>query len=265
MASIINSPLLKPEARLYNIISNLGLTSGLVLCLDAADSASYDGSSQTWTDRAASNNFFRGTTSGSEATDPTFNGSAGGRSSSEYFSFDGGDLFKEASVLTFLDSAHKDNGACTILAMCYFVGSRGATTNIFNNAGNTDGIALQLNSSGNVLFVHSTDNATKETLTSTATITTAAWNLVAAGFNEATLAGDFRINATNEAFTPGASTCTDAHGSNYRLGGTNDTPGAPFLSGDRIACIAVWTSKLTTTQVGLIYSRLRDGRFTTLP
>lgn len=76
----------------------------LVIDLDAGNIDSYDGSSQFWNNLVAkdvianirpiaSMNYFRGSGSGSDALDPTFNGVAGDLSSSEFWSFDGGDIF----------------------------------------------------------------------------------------------------------------------------------------------------------------------------
>ena len=70
----------------------------LVCHLDAGDANSYSGSGQTWSDLSpAGNDFYRGATSSPEPSDATFNGAAGGESSGEYFSLDGGDWFAVAS------------------------------------------------------------------------------------------------------------------------------------------------------------------------
>lgn len=79
---------------LINELRNVGLTDGLKLCLDAGDINSYDGTSQTWKDLSGNgSDFYRGSGSGTDGADPTFNGKAGGLSANEYFSFDGGDYF----------------------------------------------------------------------------------------------------------------------------------------------------------------------------
>ena len=72
---------------LLGAISNAGLLANAKLILDAGDSLSYDGTAQSWLDRSGGGyDFFRGTTSGAEAADPTFNGVSGGLSKNEFWS-----------------------------------------------------------------------------------------------------------------------------------------------------------------------------------
>jgi hypothetical protein len=101
----------KRSKSLWQVIQECGLTSNCKLCLDAGDSSSYDGSSQTWYDLSGNGfDWYCGATSGAEASDPTFNGSAGGKSPSEYWSFDGGDWFVMAvAEPSWINNLHKDN------------------------------------------------------------------------------------------------------------------------------------------------------------
>lgn len=69
------------------------VSSGLTMHLDAANSSSYSGSGQTWTDLMGNFNWFLGATSSSEASDPTFTGSAGSLSSSTYWAMNGSQTF----------------------------------------------------------------------------------------------------------------------------------------------------------------------------
>lgn len=270
MASVVNPYVLRPGAGLYDIIQSLGLTTGLVLCLDAGDSACYDGSSQTWTDRVGANNFLRGTTSGSDTTDPTFNGVAGAKSASEYFSFDGGDFFTESAAHTFADDWHKNNGAFTMLALYYIGASKSAMSKIFDNTGQlataSPGVSFMVQTNDTLRLFHAVnDTGTTESLTTTATVVLSSWNFLAAAFNEATPTCDLVINATAENFTPTASTATAAKAQSNRIGARTAAAASPFESGERLACFAAWSTKLTTTQVGNIYSLLKSARFTTLP
>lgn len=76
-------------------ISNMqSVVSSAKFDVDATLSASYDGTSQTWANFISdtSYDFYLGATSGSEASDPTFNGTAG--AADAYFSTDGGDFFR---------------------------------------------------------------------------------------------------------------------------------------------------------------------------
>lgn len=254
---------------LYQILTDLSLTANLVVCLDAGDGACYDGSSQTWTDRVGGNNYFLGTTSGSDATDPTFNGSAGSASSGEYFSFDGGDFFKYTAAHTFADTWHRNNGAFSILAVVYTGSSKAASTRIFDTMGalSAKGVAFEILSTRVLRFRHAYDNTpTMETRDGTATVSTSSWNFVAVAYDEATPTVDIVTNSTAETpSAPTASTATGVPGASPRIGSYNDTPSNPFESGERLAMLAVFSSKLTTTQLGNIYTALKAQRFTTLP
>lgn len=106
-----------PRVAFFDAITSVGVTAGLFFAIDVADVASYVGSGQTITDRSGSgNSWFRGTTSGSEASDPTFVGSGGSKSISTYFSYDGGDLNRLAvSNPAAINSIHKDSAKFTLM------------------------------------------------------------------------------------------------------------------------------------------------------
>lgn len=104
---------------LLQIITDAGLTSNLQLVLDPADSASYSGSGQTWTDVSTNAaGYFRGTSSSSEASDPTFNGTAGALDNTDFWSYDGGDFFtKTSAIATWENNLHKSGWAFSLIAM----------------------------------------------------------------------------------------------------------------------------------------------------
>jgi len=106
---------------LINTLKNLGLTTNLRVCLDAGDLNSYDGTSQTWKDLSGGGyDFFRGTSSSSDSSDPTFNGTAGRLSSGEYLSYDGGDYFTLAQTNpAWVNTFHKAGAKFTICQWNY--------------------------------------------------------------------------------------------------------------------------------------------------
>jgi hypothetical protein len=245
---------------LLDIIRELGLTANLNLVLDAGDTRSYDGSSQTWTDASGNgNNFFRGTTIGADATDPTFNGTAGVATEGTYFSFDGGDYFTETAAHTFADNWHKDNGALSIIAVQYGAGF----SFLFSNtpASTADGIQLTVGAANSV-FSHAITNATVETLTGPAATST--WNFVGVSFNEAGPTTDLRTNATASAPSTTASTTTDNNSQPIRIGAAGDaTQINP--AGERLACVAAWSTPIGATALAALYARLKARRFPSLP
>lgn len=119
---LVRSPKRKP---LSQIIANLGLTSNLKLCLDAGDAASYDPDVQTnkWMDTSGNGfDFYLGAGTGSDSADPAINGSPGGLSGAEYFSFDGGDYFTyDSANETWMDNMHKESTTTNIMSWRYHV------------------------------------------------------------------------------------------------------------------------------------------------
>lgn len=130
-----------------------GLTADLQLCLDAGDEASYT-SGQVWTDLSSSGSHFnRGTTNGSESSDPTFNGTAGRRSSGEFFSFDGGDRFQHASsIASWMQNMSKNNARFSFFSVHRMPSGAANNARLFSTLGsgfsdlglnafiNTDGV-----------------------------------------------------------------------------------------------------------------------------
>jgi len=83
-----------PSLGFLNDINQAGLGDNLTMCLDAGAAGSYT-SGQSWLDLTDNNaDWHFGANASSASDDPTFNGSAGGLSSSEYMSTDGGDRFR---------------------------------------------------------------------------------------------------------------------------------------------------------------------------
>ena len=149
--------------KLIDQITSAGLLADLVICLDAGDDNSYSGgSSQDWTSVAAdwtesgegnlSAPWRRGSGTGSDSADPTFNGTAGDTSSAEYFSFDGGDYFENPGTgLTDthpIQKIHNNNADFTIMFAVYPKDNSGSGVAIAgdgNSASNSIGYRLQYN------------------------------------------------------------------------------------------------------------------------
>lgn len=129
--------------RMADIISKLGLMSGLKVCLDAGDSASYS-SGQVWLDRSGNGyDFNRGSGSGSGSDDPTFNGTVGGTSKNEYFSLDGDDYFSyDSSTEAWMDAMHQDSALWAFAGMLN-IGS--SATRLFGNQGTGIGTVAYIN------------------------------------------------------------------------------------------------------------------------
>lgn len=129
----------RPRIPYITVLNRLGLTNGLKLCLDAGDSASYT-SGQKWLDRSGNGyDFFLGTTSGVDASDPVFTGSAGNLSDQEYWACDTDAVFTyDAANETWMDNIHKDGAVFTILAWVYLTSyGAGSSAMICGTVGNS--------------------------------------------------------------------------------------------------------------------------------
>lgn len=245
---------------LIEILTRQGLTGNLKLCLDAADSVSLPASSTKWLDRSGGGyDFFRGTTAGAEATDPTINGSAGGRSSNEYLSFDGGDyLLYDTTSEAWMSNIHKSTCKFTAIMWIYvtgtaiqrLLGNRSATTHVgFSVAINIDPEFAVSNGSANVINQGSG-----------LTVPLNTWFQLAVSYDAVTPTLFMRLNNTNAGLstTPGAAHSAANATNNFQIGavvGATD----PIDAGGRMAMLAMWEGvALTTTQISAVYHATRN-------
>lgn len=279
------------------VLKTLGLTTNLKLCLDFGDKACYDGSSQTVNDLSGGSpaGFLRGLTSGSEASDPTFNGNAGFRSVNDYISFDGGDcLFYNAANAAWMETLHKDNALFSMLAWIYFPAgvtsvSGASQLSIVNTAakgGLLAGFLIRLictatgppvensltvgafNGAGGTVY-NSFACVSAEGQTTYTTVNTPGWRLYSLLFDETdTTAGNVQgIDTTFTAGKTGAYASPDATNAEakFAIGARVDAAGATldraFASGTRLGGISMWQGqRLTQTEVTKFFNGTR-GRY----
>lgn len=267
---LIGQAPLIPPLSLIAILQGLNLTTNLKLVLDAGDKDSAPSSATSWLDRSGNGyDFFRGTTSGADATDPTFNGTVGNLSGSEYWSFDGGDYFRyDTTNETWMQNIHKDNAKFTMIGWVTTVagaahgicGTRGAV------AGNTGYVIFKQASGGNnLIFTVSNAGTSVLTLTMTAALldTAGPWYFVAVSVDEAVGANGAitQINSTQELFTstyvsPASGNASFTHEIAAR--GNGDTP---WGNTERMGMIAMWEGvALTAANLNAIFNATR-GRY----
>lgn len=263
---------------LINELSNLGLLTNLKVCLDAGDPNSYGGSGQVWKDLSGNGSDFNlGSGSGSDGADPTYTPSGNGGTYREYFAYDGGDRFTLAqSAPSWQSGLHKAGGKFTILQWAYVGNLTGLAPSQagFGCADNTS--ASDGKDAINFSNSSSTQNALSLTVTnstggasgtvagakSTLTVTNNAWQMIAGGLDVDAKTIVFAINGSTE--TPanqGTATVgtTDSHVP-LVIGAAAADGLASAINGCRIAAFALWTTKLTDTQLQSIFSATR-GRF----
>jgi hypothetical protein len=245
-------------------VRKLGLTGNLRVCLDAGDDASY-ASGQSWLDTSGNGyDFFRGADGSATGTDPTFNGTAGRRTASEYFSFDGGDYFTyDTTIEAWMQTLHKDNAVFT--AAGWLLLTTGSVQTILGTlgggvAGSSHGINFQT-TAGNALQLFVGNASTGTTITSTATFA-AAWSFIAIALDESVGAGGgtFQINGTQEAFNSAYSSPSSSNASgNMQLGARGSAVG-PIANTGRMATMNVWDRRLSTAELLTLFMATR-GRF----
>lgn len=256
--------LVHPGSTFSRHIQNAGLSSSLVLCLDAGDEKSYPGSGQSFLDTSGNgSDFFLGADSSATATDPTFNGLRGRRSSAEYFSFDGGDYFDRGTTDAWVNALHKNNAALTFLTWIYF-GGFGSLQAICGTSAQATviGASLYVSTTPDLNFVVSSGDGSFELSASGLTPTSGAWQMVGVSVNEATGAGGglFFRNGTTASFN---STYAAPSASNaaftFKIGAVQGGI-VPLVNGSRMACFAAFDTALNEAQMDAIYDASK-GRF----
>lgn len=237
--------IMMPRANMMSVIRRLGLTQGLKLCLDAGDEASYSGSGQTWSDVSGNgHHFYRGATSGSESSDPAYNGTAGRRSAGEYFGFDGGDYcVLAASNPTWANNMHKDNAKWAAIAAVYLANLDGNQGIFGTQAGaHQIGSSVYIDTAGKLNWLIG-NGSTEETKTSSGALSAGAWALIGMSVDEAKGAGGliFNINGTSSTHdatiaSPSASNASTMEVASL-VGGT-----IPIRNGGRLGFLCMWES-----------------------
>ena len=267
MFTTLPSPILF-DGTLRSSIQRHGLLTGCRLILDAGDAASYS-SGQSWLDRSGgSYDFFLGTTSGSENSDPTFNGTAGGKSASEYWSFDGGDNFRyDSTNETWMEDTHKNNAAFSIM-VCWMpqlsagnqalAGTRGAAGTI--------GFDYHISSSEKQRIVIE-DSGTELDVSTTDSITAASVTITGISIDEATGAGGgffYKNGAFDQVSGADTFNCTYASPTGNAAAATMEIAARGggdnrVVNNTRIYWFAMWGGRvLTKPQMDLIYNDLRS-------
>lgn len=248
------------------VLQSLGLTTNLKLCLDAGDAASYPGSGTKWLDTSGGGydfNFGNGATS---STYPTFNGSAGGLSSSEYFSFDGGDYFTyDTTNEAWMNNLHKDGAVFWFSGWLYVPSLPGSAAVLFGtaNSGLDVGVYSFVRTTGALRLVVVNGTESILLVTSTAAVTTGAWNFLALQVNESAGTGFFQVNAAQEDFVSTYASPSSSNASFTMEIGRHGTDGSgiPLPSGYRFNSIAMSESTAPSKAQTLALYTATKARF----
>lgn len=256
------------------LVTELGLSSGLQLLLDAGDAASYAGSGN-WLDRSGLGNSFAPVT-GASGGDPAFHGAIGGKSEAEYFTVDGSAFpgFQETAAQTFEQNMHRNSGVGTWLALVNIPDVAAVAdfvqAALFYCAETTSQIGINWNigyfsgfgwaASFNVYRGGSPQAYSG----GFAPAPQVGWNLLGFSFNEASNVATHYCNGIDE-----ADTCTFASPSTTAAGSIANSlfknTGAAAFTGLGIGALACWTSYKDASAFDAIYAAIKAGRYPSLP
>lgn len=256
----------RPGDPFNRVIQYLGLSSGLKLCLDSGDIASWPGSGQKWLDTSGGgNDFFLGLTGSSASDDPTFTGTAGRLSANEYWAMDTNDIFTyDTTNTSWMTNIHSNGAIFTILSWIYITSyGAGNSAGVCGTLGaGTIGFLLRLNSATGALNFQTQGSSTLTQFVSTGTaLALNAWNLVGISITEngGAGAGQFYINgATNgAAFNPNYTTPSTAIASNTMKVADvgNNTRQLGINGAARMGFIGIWEGvTLSSNQISNFYN-----------
>lgn len=258
------------QAALIDILTDLGLTDSLELCLDAGDSDSYS-SGQSWLDTSGNGyDFFRGADGSAGADDPTFNGSAGGLSSAEYWGFDGGDFFTlDQSNPTWVNNLHKDGATCTFLAWIYLVSADDGDSEdvVFTwGASPFTGFNVSIDPTDAtypfIPYVRVRNAGTQVYITSPAPLVANpdAWNFIAISVNEVANAALWQVNGDVNSDTATYSSPAAGDASDTMRLGTYQAGSDFFSNGVRLGALGGFSAALSAAQMNAVFQATR-GRF----
>lgn len=251
--------------KLIDILTFLGLDSGLECCLDAGDAASYSGTGATWNDVSGlARHFTRG------GTDPVFNGAAGSLGSTNYWTgLDVGYFFIDS--LSLWTNFHKSGGKMTVMCTQLYQATGGAGDSCFfsihpaADERGDDGFKCMIDDSGNFLNYDTTNSANNATTydgnhTNLVDNTTHmfGWSL-----DDAALEVKTRQDTEVRTGVKIASSNTRTPDSEKYIG--QDAVGGDEMALDtRLYCFALWNRALTNSEWTSLYTQSKL-RWTALP
>jgi hypothetical protein len=265
ISPIAASPVAVPRNDFIAVLRRLGLSDNLKLCLDAGSEASWPGSGQKFLDLSGGGfDFFLGADGTATTNDPTFNGTVGLRTGSEYFSVDGGDRFTyDSANETWMADLHKDGSAITFASWWQIPSD--SSTYVFSTQ-NAHGLLWGYSGSQNThQLLLRTPTATDIVVASSAAgapnISSPLPKLFFMAFSGVnTSGGPFTLHINGVTYTgtyPVATISTTDAGNTLRMMVSNSA-GAAAPSGTRLYQVAAWFGKvLTAAEMNAIWAATR--------
>jgi hypothetical protein len=239
-----------------SIITNASALTNLTFVIDVGDSASVVSSSaQSIIDPSGGspNGFRRGSSTGVGSDDPTFNGTAGGLSSAEYYSFDGSDTIQ--AVSNPLQTWHKDNAILTFMGIFYITQNGSGVPGLMSDqtTSSTDlGFRIIVSATGHLQFSVANGTTNTTVYVSSFTVPASQWVFLALSYDEASGNGFMSLNGVYETFTQTYTSPSATSATSLLIGRGLTTQ--PLLASSRIGWVAAWTgTALSQATVTAIY------------
>lgn len=231
-------------------IDKMGLGTSLIYTLDPGALASYDPDTdaQSVLDLSGNgNDFWVGAGSGSEATDPAYNGTKGALSKNEYFGLDGGDYLTIKSMPAALETFHKDGAVFTIAGWFYSV-SGGGQHYVGSRASSSGSVGCSLLTGAGIEQIRLNTGASGMNV-GLGTPTHNSWNFIAASLDEATGTLTWMFNDTSFSGGPFTYATPSASDVGTWVIGMNRVSGQPMLTGSRIGPQWAWSRALSLAEM----------------
>lgn len=241
-----------------DVLGGLGLLSGVRMILDPWDGRHYPGQSgQIAYDTSGFGvHFNRGSGSGGDGADPTWNGVIGQRSSGGYWSSDGGDYFSLIGAnLPWMDNIPKAGAKYTFLAWIYCGSITTKFSIIDTYAAGPVGFGWQVEATGNLqLYVLNTAIIMGATGGPTPPLNS--WAMIAVSVDINTGAGFHVKNNTVQTFSASYTSPATSGSGQFQVGGEGGT--IPLPNGTRLGPVVCWEPRaLTGIELVRIYDATR--------
>lgn len=250
---------LRRPSMLY-AVQRLGLTANLKLCLDAGAANSY-ASGQKWLDLSGNGYDFNRGDGSTSSTFPTFNGTVGALSGSEFWGLDGGDFFTyDSANETWMNALHKDNQSWSLATWFYAPSSLTASIEHFSTTpgGANHGIMARHQSSDRRLAILMSNGSLTFTNPINSTeVTLDAWNFLGLAYQTASGVRTINVHCNSRVedavALSGSPAISSSNASATML--IDDDSASPSPSGTRRSKFAMWQgSFLTSAQFASIKS-----------
>ena len=237
---------------------------GLSLHLDAGQSASYGGSGQTWSDLTASGfDFHLGKTGTASSDDPTFNGTAGDESADEYFSHDGGDIYKTVSAHSgaLPRLMGRDDTAFTLEMWVYFSDDTSNVQLFGNMAASGENGFRFLWSSATTARIELDVYPLSSSATNSTNISANAWHQIAISGTADGTTGIFVVDGAQDGTWSLNNTWTTGDSTRQAIiSGREIDSALRFASGSRLAIVRAYNRALSAGELSQNY-QFNKGRF----